>query len=224
MKNKYIIILSFVACLILYLLEQVFLVNYLVKTTSKLILFTIIPIIYMKYIKKTKIKNALNLSKLAKNDLKLGVILGSLSFITVQVVYIIFKEFIDFSGIINELQTKSKITPTNFIFVGLYITFVNSFLEEFFFRGFIFLNLYELNKKKTAYFYSAVLFSVYHIAIFKTWFDPGLILLTLLGLITIGLVFNYLNTKSKNFINSWLVHLMADSIIIIIGMKLFGIF
>ncbi|WP_352418238.1 CPBP family glutamic-type intramembrane protease [Proteiniborus sp.] len=35
-------------------------------------------------------------------------------------------------------KKKPRITPVNFIYVSLYITFGNSFLEEIFFRGFIF--------------------------------------------------------------------------------------
>jgi hypothetical protein len=59
-------------------------------------------------------------------------------------------------------------------------------------------------------------------AIFKNWFNPALIALALFGLIFIGFVFDWLNTKSENFINSWLVHIMADSAIIIIGLKMFN--
>ena len=107
--------------------------------------------------------------------------------------------------------------------VGIYITLGNSFLEEFFFRGFIFLNLYNQGYKKIAYIYSSLLFGVYHIAIFKTWFSPLLTVLALLGLVIAGIVFNWIDTKSENFINSWIVHILADSAIIIIGMGMFGI-
>ncbi|MBZ9635369.1 CPBP family intramembrane metalloprotease [Clostridium sp. FP1] len=105
----------------------------------------------------------------------------------------------------------------------MYITFGNSFLEEYFFRGFYLLKSYELKSKKFAYIYSSLLFGVYHIAIFKTWFNSGLVGLALIGLISIGFIFNWLDTRSKNFINSWLVHILADSAIIIIGLRMFGI-
>jgi uncharacterized protein len=223
MKQKYIIISSLISCTVLYFMEQVLEVNYALKTLSKLILFIIVPYIYIKFISKSDIRTKLNLMHLDKKKLKLGFLFGISSFLIVLVSYGLFKGVMDLDSIAKELQNKSKITPANFVFVGLYITFANSFIEEFFFRGFIFLNLYNMKKQKSAYIYSSLLFGLYHIAIFKTWFNVWLILLCLVGLITVGFVFNWLNTKSKNFINSWLVHIFADSAIILIGFKMFNI-
>lgn len=222
MKKMYIIAGSLAACIVLYMVEQVFAASYITKTITKLILFTVIPYIYLKFVKKCSIKDGLNLRRIETNTFKLGLILGALSFAVVMAAYLILKGSIDLNGIAKELQTKSKVTQANFILVGLYITFGNSFLEEFFFRGFIFLNLFRQGSKILAYIYSSVLFGVYHIAIFKTWFNPLLIGLSLLGLIGVGVVFDWLDTKTDNFMNSWLVHIMADSAIIIIGMRMFN--
>lgn len=222
MKKAYIIVISLAACIILYLVEQVLAVDYITKTAVKLILFTIIPFVHIKLMKKSSVKDGLNLRRFETSTFKLGLILGAASFAIIIAAYFIFGGYIDFNGIVQELQTKSKVTSANFIFVGLYITFCNSFLEEFFFRGFIFLNLYNQGFKKLAYIYSSVLFGVYHIAIFKTWFNPLLIGLVLFGLISVGIIFDWIDTKTENFMNSWLVHILADSAIIIIGMKLFN--
>lgn len=223
MKQKYIIASSLIACICLYIIEQVLGVNYVVKTLSKLILFIIIPLIYIKVVNKSTAAKELNLKNLDRKRLKLGFLFGISAFAIVLAGYFLFRGAIDLNSIAKELQSKSKITPANFIFVGLYITIMNSFLEEFFFRGFIFLNLYNEGKQRLAYLYSSVLFGLYHIAIFKTWFDIKLILLCLLGLISVGFIFNWLNTKSNNFINSWLVHILADSAIILIGFRMFRI-
>lgn len=223
MKKAYIIVASLAACIILYLIEQALAVNYITKTIAKLILFIAIPYIYLKFVKKSSIKDGLNLRRFEASTFKLGFILGTVSFVVIIIAYLILREYIDFNGIVQELQSKSKITPSNFIVVGLYITFGNSFLEEFFFRGFIFLNLFKQGSKKFAYIYSSVLFGVYHIAIFKTWFNPLLIGLALFGLISIGIIFDWLDTKTENFMNSWLVHILGDSAIIIIGMRIFNV-
>lgn len=184
-------------------------------------LFTGVPFYYLKVIKKVDIKEGLNLKKLKISDFKLGLLLGLFSFSVIVIAYLVLKGWIDFNAIAQELQSKSKITPSNFIGIGLYIIIINSFLEEFFFRGFIFLNLYKEGYKKLAYAYSSVLFGVYHIAIFKTWFDPFLIGIALFGLVSVGIIFNWLDTKSNNFTNSWLVHGLADGAIILIGMRMF---
>lgn len=222
MKKTYIILASLAACIILYFVEQVLAVDYITKTVAKLILFIVIPFVYIKFVKKTSIKGGLNLRKFETSTFKLGLILGAMSFTVIIAAYFIFRGYIDFNNIVQELQSKSKITPLNFLGIGLYITIGNSFLEEFFFRGFIFLNLFNQGSKKLAYIYSSVMFGVYHIAIFKTWFNPLLIGLVLFGLISVGIIFDWLDTKTENFINSWLVHILADSAIIIIGMKMFN--
>ena len=185
--------------------------------------FIIIPYIYMKIIKKRKFSKAINYKNIVKDHLKLGFIFGILSFLIILIAYYVLRNIINLQNISEDLQSKSKITASSFIFVGLYITLVNSFLEEYFFRGFIFLNLYELKSKKCAYIYSSLLFGLYHIGIFKTWFNIKLVGLALISLISIGFLFNWLDTKSRNFINSWIVHILADSAIILIGLKMFGI-
>jgi membrane protease YdiL (CAAX protease family) len=223
MKRSYIILSSLIACILLYFVEQVLIVSYLIKTSIKIMLFILIPYIYMKFIKKESKLKALNYKNIDKNHLKVGCLFGMLSFLIILIAYYILRDVIDLQSISENLQNKSKITASSFIFVGLYITLGNSFLEEYFFRGFIFLNLYEHNSKKFAYIYSSLLFGLYHIGIFKAWFDIKLVVLALLGLIAVGFIFNWIDTKSKNFINSWIVHIIADSAIILIGLRMFGI-
>ena len=222
-KKKYIILSSLIACMLLYFVEQVLVVSYVVKTIIKILFFIFIPYIYTKVIKKQHPSKAMNYKNIDKRHLKLGFLFGILSFLIILIAYYVLRNTINLQAILEELQSKSKITASSFTFVGLYITLGNSFLEEYFFRGFIFLNLYELNSKKCAYIYSSLLFGLYHIGIFKTWFNVGLVGLALIALISIGFVFNWLDTKSKNFINSWIVHILADSAIILIGLKMFGI-
>lgn len=221
-KKRYIIISTLIACIGLYIVEQGIEVNYAVKTLIKIILFTAMPGIYIKYIKKENLKESFRLRSLSKGKLKVGTLSGILFFVIVISAYYVVQGEIDLNSIAKELQTKLKVTPVNFIFIALYITFGNSFLEEFFFRGFIFLNLYKLNSKRTAYVYSSLLFGLYHIGIFKTWFDLPITLLALFGLVSVGFLFNWMDTKSDNFFNSWIAHIFADIAVMVIGFKMFG--
>lgn len=219
-NRNFIIISSIIACILLYLIEQVLVVSYFIKTLCKILFFTILPYIYIRLISKSYVSNKI---KINKKHLYIGTGLGIFCFIVIIAVYFILNDVIDLNNIANELQTKSKVNPSNFIFVALYITFVNSFLEEFFFRGFIFLNLYELGSKKLAYIFSSALFALYHIGIFRNWFNAWLIMLSIFGLVSVGFIFNFIDTKSKNFVNSWIVHILADAAIMLIGMRMFGI-
>jgi membrane protease YdiL (CAAX protease family) len=203
----------------MYIIEQILNVDYFVKSTCKIGLFTFIPYLYIKLVKKESIKNSLNLGEFQLKRLKLGFILGFFSFSIVIIGYIIFSKYIDTQTLVENLN-KIKVNKNNFIYIGLYIIFVNSFLEEFFFRGFIFLNIYEEGNKHMAYIYSSALFALYHMGMIQSWFNMYLIILCMISLMGVGIVFNYLNTRSKNYMNSWIVHILADISIILIGFKI----
>lgn len=215
--KNYILASAIVCAGLLFIIEQIFLANYVTKTLSKIVLFTLSQIILIKVIKKTTFKEGLNLKVIDKKTVYMGISLGIASAIILIGAYLICKKMINLEVIFLELETKSKVTATNYLFVTSYFSFGNSFVEEFFFRGFIFLNLYKFGYKKIAYIFSAGLFSLYHIGIFKSWFSLEIFLLCLIGLFITGLIFNYVDTKSENFLNSWLIHIIADVAIATIG-------
>jgi membrane protease YdiL (CAAX protease family) len=224
LKTKYIYVSSLLACLLLYYVEQVLAVDYLLKTITKVILFTAIPWWYYQLNKGQRLRTR----KEEKNgravlgSTKLGLLLGIVAGTIILLTYSLLQGALNLPAIALELQEKAKVTPTNFLLVGLYITFGNSFLEEFFFRGYIFLSLYRLGQRSLAYIWSSLLFSLYHLAIFRTWFSPWLIGLALLGLLCVGFVFNWMDTRNNNWLNSWLTHILADAAIMLIGLRMFG--
>jgi membrane protease YdiL (CAAX protease family) len=219
----FIFISSLLACAALYYVEQGIGVSYAIKTGVKLLVFLLIPAIYF-ILKRDKNIYILTTSKSnEKKSLFTGLFSGLIFFIILIAAYFILQSFIDFKPIISELETKLKITPLNFIFIGIYITLGNSFIEEYFFRGFVFLGIYNAGKPGAAYFYSSLLFAIYHIMIFRSWFSIPLFLLAIFGLFLVGILFNWMDTKSDNFVNSWIAHILADGAIILIGLKMFGI-
>jgi uncharacterized protein len=218
-----ILLISIFSCLLLLIIEQVLQVNYLVKTLAKITLFLFLPLLYIRFILKENILDFLNLKKIDIHRLKIGLLFGILSVVVVIITFFIVKDFLNTKVIIEDLKTRLEITPKIYIFIALYIVFGNSLLEEFYFRGFIFLKIYQKGSKLLAYLFSSLLFALYHVAIFATWFHFWLILLAILGLFMIGLIFNWLNTKSNNFLNSWILHIMADIAVVTIGYYLFQI-
>lgn len=215
--------LSLIACIGMYIVEQGLDVTYVVKTVIKIIFFSMIPILYAVFVKKSSIRISFNARQQRRDGLLLSIGLGILSFMVILIAYLLLRRFIDLEGIAAQLQADLGITPQLFIFVALYVTFGNSLLEELFFRGFVFLELYKEGYRITAYIFSSVLFGLYHIAIFQSWFSLPLILLALAGLIGVAFIFNWLDAKSGSFVNSWVVHVFADVAIVLIGFRMFGI-
>ncbi len=228
MKSKRVNILGlcFIACIaciggsMVYTLQQFIAMNYLVSAITKIIFFGTLPIAYCIFIEHMSLKETLYLKGNVR-EIKRAIVLGVCVSAVILIAYATLKAHIDLDLIASELMATSSINASTFPFIAIYIIFGNSFLEEYFFRGFIFLTLCKKEYKKLAYIFSALLFAIYHVAIFKTWFSPMIIGLSLIGLFIGGLIFNAINVKNKNIINSWVVHIFADIAIILIGIKMF---
>lgn len=221
LKKKTIILIVLIGCLIMGFIDAVIRPDYLVKSFIKIILFSIMPIIYSRYYKE------LNLSSLfkvkSKREIIIALLAGLAVFLFILGAYLIIGRFFDFSNVTSSLSENIGVDKENFILVAIYISFVNSLLEEFFFRGFAFLKLKEVSTRKFAYIFSALAFALYHVAMMIGWFDISLFILTIGGLFIGGLIFNYFNEKYKNIYVSWLIHMFANFAINYIGFMLFNI-
>lgn len=221
LKKKSIILIVLIGCLIMGFIDAVIRPDYLVKSFIKIMIFSIMPIIYSRYDKE------LNLSSLfkvkSKREIIIALLAGLAVFLFILGAYLIIGRFFDFSNVTSSLSENIGVDKENFILVAIYISFVNSLLEEFFFRGFAFLKLKEVSTRKFAYIFSALAFALYHVAMMIGWFDISLFILTIGGLFIGGLIFNYFNEKYKNIYVSWLIHMFANFAINYIGFMLFNI-
>lgn len=219
----FIIISSIIACAILFFVEQFIGVDYIIKTAIKLLLFISIPFFYGFILKKENFSDILRLENINKESFLKGIIFGIAFVIILIGGYYFLRSYIDLNYISSQLENNLGVSGKNFIYVALYISFINSFLEEFFFRGFIFLNLNKSLNKYISYGFSALIFALYHIGIFIKWFNPFIFFLSIAGLIIVGLLFDEMDAKPKNILNSWISHIMANCAIMFIGLIMFGI-
>ncbi|MBE6571571.1 MAG: CPBP family intramembrane metalloprotease [Ruminococcaceae bacterium] len=221
-RKKITIISIFVIlyCIIMALVDGVLKADYFVKSAIKLVLFLGFPAIYSAFDKDVSIR-PLFIPK--KKGMLLSALLAVGVFTVILGGYLLLRGVFDFSAITGQLTENIGVTKENFVFVSLYISFVNSLLEEFFFRGFAFLTLKRIASSRFAYVFSAAAFAIYHAAMMIGWFSAGLFLLVMAGLFVGGLIFDFLNDKSGNIYPSWLVHMFANFAINIVGFILFGI-
>ena len=193
--------------------------GYAIKSAIKIIMFLLIPIVYGLFLKEFNIKN---LMKPDKKGLCIALCLGFVIYGVVLGAYWIFKDVFDFSALTGSLNETTGVTKSNFIWVAIYISFVNSLLEEFFFRGFSFITLKKLTSRRFAYVFSSMAFALYHIAMMIGWFGLPVILISLVGLFIGGMIFNRFDEKSENIYLSWLIHMFANFATNTIGFILFA--
>lgn len=219
-RAAWIIGIVLVECLLMAWIDAGMQANYAVKSIIKLALFILLPIGYLLFDKQISFRK---LFKFNKKSIKLSVFLGVGVYLFILGAYFILGPYFDFSKVTLELQNNIGVNKDNFVFVAIYISLINSLLEEFFFRGISFLILKDLLGRKISYLFSAAIFALYHIAIMTNWFSLALFIMLISSLFVAGLIFNWLDEKNENIYASWMVHMCANLAINTIGFMLFGI-
>lgn len=207
-KAKYIIIIiTIISCIIMAVVETIIEPSYFVKSAAKAIVFLSLPLISMKLLNIKVFDTSFVLNK--KTVIKL-LSLGFMIYSVIMGAYFLTRNAFDYSALVDSLSADQKVTGKNFIWIALYISFGNSFLEEFLFRFFSFIKLSEYIPKRIAYILSSVMFAVYHISMIGASFPLPLLILALIGLAVGGWIFDYVDEKDKNIYNSWIIHMFAD--------------
>lgn len=204
-------------CLVMAWVDGVLRPGYAVKSAIKVALFMLIPLMVSRLDRGVQY---LSLFRPKKKGLLVALGLGAGIYGVILGGYFALSPFFDFSQIAGALTDNAGVTKENFLYVSLYISLVNSLLEEFFFRGFVFTNQKRLSGRRLAYIFSASVFSLYHVAMMIGWFSPALFLLVMVGLVAGGMIFNWLNEKMDTIYCSWLTHMLANFAINTIGFLL----
>lgn len=218
-KTALIIMISIVFVGALFYLEQALAIPYIYKTIIKLPMFIGFPFVIKKFVLYEQTDFVMD-----KQSFKLVIICSGFIILIISLAFIIARSFIDPSLIISDFEGRMQITKTLFVFAGLYTVIGNAFVEEYFFRGFIFQSLYKKGCIKTAYILSASLFAIYHIGIFLTWFTLPIMFIVLFGLFCGGIIFAYFVQRTGSVLGSYIIHMSADLIIVIIGIFGIGLF
>ena len=220
MKKANIPILVIIACVVMGIVDAIIQPGYIIKSIIKIIMFLLIPLLYSFCTKDSSIRNLL---KADKKGFLFALVLGIIIYVIILGAYFAFRNIFDFSGLTSSLGKTTGVNKDNFLWVSIYISFINSLLEEFFFRGFAFITLKKIVSKNFAYIFSSALFALYHIAMMIGWFGVPVILISLAGLFAGGMIFNKFDDKRDNIILSWLVHMFANFSINTIGFILFNL-
>ncbi|EQB89476.1 membrane protease YdiL (CAAX protease family) [Clostridium punense] len=219
-KIRRVLFIILVCCVIMGIVDAVIRPGYAIKSIIKIFLFLGCPLIYSGYDKEIYLKQ---LFSIHKNSLIKPLLLGVGVFLVILAAYFFLKNILDFSKITSSLESNVGVSKDNFVSVSLYISFINSMLEEFFFRGFAFLSLKRYTSRFFSYSISSIAFALYHVSMMIGWFSIATLLLIIIGLIVGGIIFNFLNERNKNIYSSWMVHMFANFAINTVGFILFGL-
>lgn len=218
-KKAYVICSTILCALAMSLVDGVIQPPYAVKSAIKVALFLLVPMTYFLVYREWGQLKALFAP--AKRDLLVALCLGIGCYGFILGGYWVITRFLNLTDTILRLTSDGGVSAENFLFVSVYISLVNSLLEEFLFRGFAFISLKKLTNRTFAYIFSAAVFAVYHFGMVAGG-SPLIWAMALVGLFIAGVVLNFLNEKSGSIITSWLLHMFANLSINTIGFYVFG--
>lgn len=210
--------LAVICCGLMALIDGYVRPSYGMKSAVKILLFLCLPILLFR-----EQKPLFSRLQADKRGIFTALGLGLAVYAVILAAYFIIAGmgWYDFSGIADQLSANAGVHRDNFLYVSLYISFVNSLLEEFFFRGWLFDSLRPFGEMPR-WSLCCGLFALYHVAMMTGWFSPVLFALAMVGLAAGAAIFHWLNRRFDALLPSWLVHMFANFAINTIGFLLMG--
>ena len=180
----------------------------------RIVFHLIIPIIAVSFFTKISLKNSfllpLHLHN-KKTTFFLAAVGSMAAFIIICGALFIFNEMIDFNLIAQTLNYS--VDKKTYVLVALAIVLINPFLEEYFWRGFVF----RVFDKYWDGYWTGILFALHHAIIIAGWFNWWQFFLVIIFLSLVGIIFNWLYKKTQSIYSGWIIHIIADLIIVAIG-------
>ncbi len=217
-----IIISAIIAVAVMCTVESILQPGYVWKSAVKITMFFGSVVLFYLLYKDEKIKEHFKIKN--KKAFAVSSVIALLTIGVIIGAYALIQDYVDPNQIKDSLLNKEKVSVDNFLYVALYISAVNSFLEEIFFRGLLFLQVKKLGYRKLAYNLSAVFFAVYHIGIVSGWFNIWVFFLVIFLLYVAGVILNFAAEKCDSFLGSWVIHIAANIGINAIGCFVLGVF
>ncbi|HUT91976.1 MAG TPA: type II CAAX endopeptidase family protein [Thermoguttaceae bacterium] len=111
-----------------------------------------------------------------------------------------------------------------YVLFGLFVSLVHSFLEEYYWRWFVFGQLRRLVPLWPAIVISSLGFMLHHVVVLATyfgWFSPATLLFSLAVALGGG-VWAWIYHRTGSLYGPWLSHLLVDVAIFVVGYDLVG--
>jgi len=154
---------------------------------TKSILFVIVPLLILALHLKDKkdISKEFELIGISKKNIKKSIVLGIIFLPIMLFITFLVQYYIGFP------------TSDSDVFIGI-MSFIESFTEEFFFRGILFLFLMSKTNFKIAYITSLACFILAHPQNLTSFF--------IIGTIVQGILTLEICRRTRNLIGPWIVH------------------
>ncbi|MBW4518953.1 MAG: CPBP family intramembrane metalloprotease [Scytolyngbya sp. HA4215-MV1] len=166
----------------------------------------------------------LRIPKPKRRDWITGIVVGLLMFSIILVIYWLFaKQWINQAEVLNQVKQVGLISQPIFLMGCIYFALINSLIEEYIWRWFVYRRCEELISARGAVFLTAGFFTVHHIIVLIFYTDWKIVVLGTLAVFVAGLVWSESYRRYRSIWSSYVSHSMAGLAIYIAAWQiLFG--
>lgn len=145
---------------------------------------------------------------------------GSVIFLAIGAGYFLFGHWIDPKRVSANAIEAGLNSPAFYILLAVYWCTINSLLEEYVWRWFVFTRCEALMPRWPAVIASGLFFTLHHVIALTAYFDWRITTLASLGVFIGGATWSWIYLKYRNIYASYVSHVFADVVIFAIGYKL----
>jgi len=173
------------------------------------ICFLIPPLIYCRMLGISVFGDILKLRNW-RQCFSLALWLGGLAIVVFWGTYYFLGDWLlDKAMIAEKIGDQFSVTASTVLLVAPVTIFVNSLLEEFFYRGFAF-GLLVRKHRWLGTLLPAIVFTVQHMLFIYHWVTPLPFGIAVVGLFVLALVLEKMYEKADSIVAPWLVHMLGD--------------
>jgi hypothetical protein len=176
----------------------------------------VMPIVWLVLIDKQRPK----LPALGSSGMPAAVLTGSGMFVAIVVGYQLFGSWIDTGELVRQIEAVGLGVPAIYLAGAVYWCTLNSILEEYVWRWFVFTRCEALMPRVLAAIAAGGLFAIHHAVALVYYFDWRVAVLGTVGVFVGGTIWSWIYLRWRNIYAAYVSHVFADIAVFGVGWQL----
>ena len=139
-----------------------------------------------------------------------AVITGLIMVVAIVTAYWLFGDWIDTDAMARQIEGVGLGVPSVYLLAALYWCTVNSILEEYVWRWFVFTHCETLMPRIAAVIAAGVFFTIHHVIALAIYFDWRVTVISSAGVFIGGATWSWLYLRWRNIYAAYVSHVFAD--------------
>jgi CAAX protease family protein len=165
-------------------------------------------------------KKPITIPRLSRKGMTAAVVSGTVIFLGIAAGYFFLGHWIDATLVSEKAKQVGLNSPMIYLLGAIYWCTINSILEEYVWRWFVFTRCQTLMPTPIAVAASGLFFTFHHIIALTAYFDWRITVLGSIGVFIGGTTWSWIYLKYRNIYAPYISHVFADIIIFWIGYRL----